>query len=396
MAVAKALSKAKCQEERMPSIRTRAAAAAAGALLGLASAACPAAAAPPATPGWLQVAAGQYHACAIQTGRTLWCWGSNVFGQAGIDSSLQQQDTPARVGARSGWAQVSAGGDYSCAIRADGTLWCWGLIEWQAGSWESLRPVQIGTGFAQVSLGATEACAVRDDHTLWCWGDNSSGQLGTGSGTGGGAFPQQVGSYAGWARVAAGGQHVCAVRSDGSLWCWGDNTSGQLGTGSLTPGQEDAPVRVGTAANWAQAAAGAQHTCAIRTDGTLWCWGDGLLGQLGDRATADSASPVQVGTRTNWTAVTAGDNHTCALHADPTLWCWGQNYWGQLGIGTTSNVKRPMPVGTSPDWLQAVASSTFTCAVRRDRTLWCWGRNDNGQLGIGAAPSQENAPAQVG
>ena len=137
-----------------------------------------------------------------------------------------------------------------------------------------------------------------------------------------------------WARVAAGGFHTCGVRTDRSLWCWGDNGRGQLGLGDRD--ERNSPARVGTGTSWASLVTGYQHTCATRVDHTLWCWGWNRAGQLGLGETGRRPRPNQVGTDTDWANIgAAGYAHTCGIRTDHTLWCWGSNVAGQLGLGDT-------------------------------------------------------------
>jgi hypothetical protein len=210
----------------------------------------------------------------------------------------------------------------------------------------------VGAGtWATVSTGDSSTCAIRTDGTLWCWGGNGDGGLGVGD-TNDRLTPTQVGSATTWASVstAKGDDYTCATRTDGTLWCWGDNVSGQLGTGDTK--NRLAPVQVGTAATWASVsvtngdgATGDQYTCATRTDGTLWCWGGNGAGQLGTGDTSSQLIPTQVGTATTWASVSAGWANACATRTDGTLWCWGDNTFGQLGTGDTTARLIPTEVG---------------------------------------------------
>ncbi len=268
------------------------------------------------------VSAGGTHTCAIRDDGTLACWGDDSSGQLdGIPDGTFQA--------------VSAGGTHTCAIRDDGTLACWG-----DDSSGQLDGIPDGT-FQAVSAGGTHTCAIRDDGTLACWGDDSSGQL---DGIPDGTFQA----------VSAGGTHTCAIRTSEHLACWGGDSDGQV---------SDAPT--GYYHHWwhhhhhlpeyQAVSAGGTHTCAIRDDGTLACWGDDSSGQL---------DGIPDGT---FQAVSAGGTHTCAIRDDGTLACWGDDSSGQLdGI----------PDGT----FQAVsAGGTHTCAIRDDGTLACWNSNDYGQ-----------------
>lgn len=192
-----------------------------------------------------------------------------------------------------------------------------------------------------------------------------------------------------WAAVSAADQpveqttHTCGIRTDDSLWCWGLNTQGQLGVGDLHT--HYLPTRVGANTDWTQVSAGWSTSCATKADGTLWCWGLGY-----------SNTPSQVGSATTWSSVSVGDGFRCAIMTDHTLWCWGANAGGQLGLGDF--VDRPVPtqVGGAADWADVSTGHTHTCAVRAANTLWCWGTGPAGQLGLGPDDTVTGVPTQVG
>ena len=192
-------------------------------------------------------------------------------------------------------------------------------------------------------------------------------------------------------QVAAGDNYTVAVRSDGTLWAWGENRRGQLGDGTTT--NRSSPVQIGTDSDWQSVAAASAHTVALKRDGTLWAWGHNSSGQLGDGTTVSKTSPVQVGSATNWQSVAAGGSHTVALKSDGTLWAWGANSNGQLGDGTTVNKTSPVQIGTATNWQSVAAGSDHTVAVKSDGTLWAWGDNYYGQLGDGTTTQQKQPGA---
>jgi alpha-tubulin suppressor-like RCC1 family protein len=293
---------------------------------------------------WSQVACGSSHTCAVSNQATLSCWGNNGSGQLGattLSASGGQTTVPGGP-----WQRVVAGIYQTCAIAQDTSLWCWGAnTNGELGTGDTVSsgvPVQVaGQGWSQVSGNYLHSCAVKNDGTLWCWGLNANLQTGTSS-----LFPwspTQVGSETDWSQVTTGLYHSCAVKTDGTLWCWGGNLSGQLGSDSiavLPTAQTSDPVQV-TGTTWKSVSAGQSHTCAVTVDGTLWCWGDNSEGQLGDGTEDSESTPVAVGSGQTWTMVAAGISHTCALDTGGSLWCWGDNSAGQLGIG--SNDPRQVP-----------------------------------------------------
>lgn len=183
--------------------------------------------------------------------------------------------------------------------------------------------------------------------SLWAWGQNNAWQLGDGAQTLPIATPEQIGTATDWQSVAAGSQYSVAVKSDGTLWGWGKNSSGQLGDGTTTT--ITSPMQIGTATDWKAVWAVLSQTFAIKTDGTLWAWGANGFGQLGDGTTTPQLSPVQIGTANNWKSMAPGSYHTLGLRADGTLWAWGDNSSGQLGDGTTTAHISPAQVGTATD-----------------------------------------------
>ena len=198
-----------------------------------------------------------------------------------------------------------------------------------------------------------------------------------------------------WAQVSTGAWHTCGVRRNRSLWCWGGNFEGQLGMGDTA--SRLVPTRVGTDADWARIMTGGTSTCGIRTDGSLWCWGQNEDGQLGLGDTNWRLVPTRVGTDTDWARVSPGNRHTCGIRTDRSLWCWGRNWQGQLGLGVSEpNRQVPTRVGTDTDWARVGATGwEHTCGIRTDRSLWCWGDNPRGGLGLGDT-TDRLVPTRVG
>ena len=199
-------------------------------------------------------------------------------------------------------------------------------------------------------------------------------------------------------RMAAGYCHSLLVRSDGSLWAWGRNASGELGLGDNV--SRSIPARVGTATNWVSVAASWYHSLGIRSDGTLWGWGENDNGQLGLGYQSWRATiPIKVGNATNWAAVSTGHFHTLGLRSDGTLWVWGSNGYGQLGlpeIGASENVTSPTQLGTDSDWVAIAAGDAHSLAVKSDGSLWSWGANSSGQLGLGHSSTKYTPTAVPG
>lgn len=314
-----------------------------------------------AASAWRDVSAGRYHSIALDRSGAIWTWGCNYAGQLGTCTTLLRSSPGSVVGGFADWCQISAGGAHTAAIRTNGSLWTWGsnyygrLGDGTVTSRSS--PVSVLGGFTnwcQVSAGQSHTAAVRSNGTIWTWGDNGSGRLGNGTYSAQSSPVSVVGGFTDWCQVSAGGLHTAAVRSNGSLWTWGSNGSGQLGDGTSSARSSPGSI-IGGFADWCQVSTGYLNTVAIRTNGTLWAWGDNIAGQLGDGTVTGKSSPVSVaGGFTDWCQVSAGRYSTVAIKTNGTLWAWGDNIIGQLGDGTTANRSSPVVVvGGITSWCAA-------------------------------------------
>jgi alpha-tubulin suppressor-like RCC1 family protein len=323
----------------------------------------------------------------------LFTWGRGTEGQLGNNTAVNRSTPVTTFAGGANWKQVAGGSYHTAAIKTDGTLWIWGRnAEGQLGdntSTERLIPVTTfagGTNWKQVSMGDRYTVAIKTDGTLWTWGYNYNAQLGINN-TDIRSVP--VTTFAGgtnWKQVACGYIHTAAIKTDGTLWTWGNGGNGRLGTNDST--QRATPVTTfAGGANWKQVACGDYHVAAIKTDGTLWTWGNGGNGRLGDNNTSDRLTPVTTfAGGTNWKQVDGGSFHTAAIKTDGTLWTWGQNANGQLGDNTTTTRNTPVTtLAGETNWKQVTTGSSHTAAIKTNGTLWTWGRNDYGQLGTNTA-----------
>jgi hypothetical protein len=234
----------------------------------------------------------------------------------------------------------------------------------------------------------TQTVYLKSDGTVWAWGDNGSGQLGNGTTTDS-AVPLQVAGLTGVTVVSAGRNHTVALKGDGT---WGNNDSGQLGDG--TTSGRTAPVQAGGLTDVIAVAAGSGDTVALRSDGTVWTWGNNSSGQLGDGTTTNRSTPVQVSSLTGATGIAVGYDHTVALKSDGTVWAWGNNSNGQLGNGTTTNSSSPVQSSGLSLVAGIAAGTKDTFALKTDGTVRAWGINGSGQLGIGTT-TDSAAPVQI-
>ncbi|MBI5206231.1 MAG: Ig-like domain-containing protein, partial [Candidatus Firestonebacteria bacterium] len=298
------------------------------------------------------------------------------------------------------WIAIDGGAYHSIALRNDSSLWAWGRNnekELGDGTYiDKSSPIQIGNdkNWIKVSAGMYISSALKSDSTLWMWGTNDYGQMG--NGTKGGAsiaIPTQVGTDANWRAVSNGNVHVIALKSNNTLWAWGENYYNQLGDGTTI--EKLTPTQIGTDTNWLKISTGFEHNTAIKTNGTLWVWGRNYYGQLGDGTKVDKSVPTQIGTDTDWKSVAAGYEHTVAIKNNGTLWTWGRNNFGQLGIGTNQDTSIPIQVGTDTDWENIDTGYGYIIALKTDGTLWSWGWNAMGQLGNNVN-EDKNIPAKIG
>jgi alpha-tubulin suppressor-like RCC1 family protein len=324
---------------------------------------------------WKQVSCGNFHTAAIKTDGTLWTWGDNTYGQLGDNTIVRKSSPVQTVSGGTNWKQVACGSNHTAAIKTDGTLWLWGYNnDAQLGDNTTTHrssPVQTvsgGTNWKQVSCGGSHTAAIKTDGTLWLWGRNTIGQLGDNTTISKSSPVQTVSGGTNWKQVSGGGTHTAAIKTDGTLWLWGINTYGNLGDNTIT--SRSSPVQtVSAGTNWKQVASGGEYTAAIKTDGTLWLWGLNTNGQLGDNSVTDKSSPVQtVSGGTNWKQVALSfSSHTAAIKTDGTLWLFGNGGDGQLGDNTI--VRKSSPVQTvsgGTNWKQVTCSGGATFAIRDD------------------------------
>lgn len=228
---------------------------------------------------------------------------------------------------------------------------------------------------------------------LYAWGLNTDGQIGIGNNINQ-SSPVLVGSFA----SASFSTHALAVRANGTLWAWGSGLSGQLGDGTIV--SKSSPTQIGALSDWSKVSAGSSavnnfHSLAVKTDGTLWAWGSGLLGRLGDGTVVSKSSPIQIGALNNWSMVSAGGSFSLAVKTNGTLWAWGEGASGRLGDNTTISKSSPVQIGALSDWAQVDAAINHSLAVKTNGTLWAWGLNTDGRLGDGTV-TNKSSPVQIG
>jgi alpha-tubulin suppressor-like RCC1 family protein len=399
------------------------------------------------------ITAGNTHTCSLLADTTVRCWGLAANGQVGdgtfgaTSGDLKQQPqrrTPVTVVkdstnvALSGVASIAAGGFHTCAAMTDGTVRCWGddgmgqLGDGKPGA-RSAFPVTVAnlSNVTAVSLGEFDSCALKSDGTMWCWGHNGFGELGDGTTTNR-SVPVKVAGLPDptvnpVVALTTGYGNTCALLQDNTAKCWGENNFGQLGydtphqngdaTKPMVPSLTPQTVQGATGPmplpptpqphadqqNIVAISAGQFHTCALVSAGTIRCWGEGGRGQLGEdpnpfaRGINDSTYAVDVqGLSGSATAVTAGGFHSCAAIAG-TMQCWGYNFYGQLGSSAPQSTV-PVQVTALSGATQVSAGTAFACALVNADTKnkpVCWGDNSTGELGAGMTDAKSSIRTAV-
>jgi alpha-tubulin suppressor-like RCC1 family protein len=341
------------------------------------------------------------HTILLKADGTLWAWGLNDYGQLGLGDT-DNRDIPTLVGSSTEWDQISIGNGHSLARKINGTIWAWGLnYSGQLGTGDNTdyhAPNQVGSDWDWVGItaGHLTSFAIRENGTLWAWGENGFGQLGDNT-QDDKLVPTLIGSGSdNWLNVS-GGIHTLAVKGDGTLWACGPNNDGQLGLGDTA--NRSVPTQVGEESDWISVSAGYYHSLGLKTDGTLWAWGSNEYGELGIGVTGGNIkTPYAIGT--GWKQVAAGMQYSLGIRTNGTLWAWGRNNFGELGLGDTDIRSIPIQVGNDSDWVYVAAPSypyysrKMSVAIKEDGSVWAWGRNDIGQIGNGNTDDQL-VPTQV-
>lgn len=356
---------------------------------------------------WRDISTGWYHTCGIRTDNTAWCWGENNHGQVGNGTTGSNMLYPAAVSGGGTWMLLNAGATTVCGIKSGATSpRCWGE-QWSYTTGDSSgvdKSVPTAVSFSGswkfVHIGGDVSCAIKADDTLWCWGANDQGQWGSGA-TGGSPTwtPQAVSGGSKWKSVSTSKHEtslsfVCGIKSDNTGWCWGDGSQGQLGNGATS--DSNVPVAISGGGTWKQINPGVNHVCGIKTDGTGWCWGDNSWGQLGRGGGSSSYSTPQalsVSGVTTWADIQSGDTISCGVKTDGSGWCWGYGDEGNIGDGATTTYNTPHEILSGAKW-KTVHTDWTTCGIMQNGTLWCWGENQYGGQGVGNT-NQSNTPQYV-
>ena len=337
---------------------------------------------------------------AYAAGKTMWGWSTSPGNGT---NTATQYSAPVQIGTSStAWNQIAGIGQPFGAVKTDGTLWTWGAGylggTGQNNTLSLSSPVQLGalTTWASVAMGWFLGAAIKTDGTLWTWGRGTYGALGSGAITTR-SSPVQVGALTNWSKIWCGYSAMAAIKTDGTLWTWGKNANGQLGLGNTT--NYSSPVQVGLLTNWSKVVGISSKSGAtmgaLKTDGTIWLWGNGANGQLGRGNLTSYSSPVQLGANTDWLDLAIGLGSAMGIRGtggQGSLWQWGGlNY----GDGPAPSNSSPVQLGAATDWTACFKTSETSFGIRAPGKLFAWGRNSGTNLGTNSALAT-SSPIQVG
>ncbi len=354
---------------------------------------------------FVQVTVGAGHTCGVTSDSRAYCWGRNEMGQLG-DGTTTGRAAPRAVVGGLRFRIVSAGDHYTCGITTDDRAFCWGSDGYgtlgNGPAFVSVnRPKAVAGGrrYRQLGTGSNHVCGVTLTNVAYCWGDNSSGQLGTGPGMGQeeAPVPVQAGGLV-FRQVQAGGNHSCGLTQDNKVWCWGSNAFGQLGNGGQGGGPT--PQSVAGGLSFTQLSLGSFHTCGVTTDGVGYCWGRNAY-TVGDGTAINRLTPTRVAGGLRWRGISASFSYTCGVTVSNDAYCWGSNSEGQLGDGTFGPRKfqaTPHLVsgGHRFDRIAGFNVSGHSCGITTGERAYCWGNNQFGQVGDGTRARRLRPVAVVG
>lgn len=355
--------------------------------------------------------ASPHHICHLGAAGAA-CWGQGDLGQLGTGSATSAA-TPAPVAGTVSFKAIVTGYTHTCALDMDGGAWCWGSdINGELGAGTTpdqscrglpcqTRPVRVATGerFTQLAAGDMFTCGLATSGTVFCWGYNDKGQLGTTARIDTcnslpcSRTPTASGGTRTYARITAGRSSVCALTSRGETWCWGYD--GISVVGSHAHNYSAVPWLNSDSLAFASVSSGNYHSCALEADGTAWCWGIDALGAGPEVGEADQPAPVTGNYR--FREIRAGTVATCALDTHGQAFCWGINADGAVGvepIGSTVFFDSPQPVATSLRFVHLGGGGGTFCGTTSNGSVACWGRGTDGQLLNGGTNS--SAPVMLG
>jgi alpha-tubulin suppressor-like RCC1 family protein len=352
------------------------------------------------------IGAGGYAGYAVLGNGRVWAWGDDLEGQVGRGGARSLSTRPVPVPGVKDVVAIAGGTNTAYALQRGGAVWAWGDDAQDelgdSGGRGRERPTRVNVPGPAVSIaaGMFSAYALRRDGTVWAWGGNSVGQLGTSAVDVASGVPQRVGRLSGVVAIAAGASDGYALRNDGTVWAWGDDSLGQLGTGACRAGRAQgsspgsscravgSPVRVPGLDRVKAVAVGSNSAYALRRDGTVWAWGDNSFGALGTGARRlFVAEPARVRGLGSVRAIAAGAITGYAVGADGSVRSWGRGADGEIGDGSFTDRAVPTRLLGLTDAVQVAGGGAMGYALDRRGRLWAWGSGYYGQLGNGGRDS---------
>jgi alpha-tubulin suppressor-like RCC1 family protein len=340
------------------------------------------------------LSAGAGHVCGLHASGVPYCWGLNDAGQIGNGATADVHTPAMALGGPTtdGSPQIvpmrsiSAGQGYTCGLNGF-AAYCWGANDYgqlgngSTASTSSPGVVTTNVGFAQVAVGPYHACALTPAGAAYCWGRNDYGQLGNGTQTGSATVtPVAVAGGHVFSTIAAEELTTCGLSTDQTVWCWGNDYDGRLGDGG-SDGQ-NVPVQVHSPVALVSLAAGLHHACGLDASGVAYCWGSGNEGELGNGAIGAARVPTAIA-GLQFRSISPGAFHSCGIATSGESYCWGFNGSGELGDGTNTTSLSPVLTAGGLTWT-ALSAGTSTCGIATDGVTYCWGPNTNGELGNGS------------
>jgi len=329
---------------------------------------------------WCQVASGQYHSLGVKQDGTAWAWGAGSGGRLGDNTTVDKSSPVSVLGGFTDWCQVAGGDRHSLGVKQDGTAWAWGSSsDGELGDNTTVSkssPVSVVGGFCwcQIAAGNKTSFGIRSNGVLYAWGYNNSGRLGDNT-TGNKSSPVSVvGGFTDWCFVQSCNTTL-AVRTNGTAWAWGIGYQGQLGNGQFgsygSPNNRSSPVSVvGGFTDWCQVSGGDRHSLGLRTNGVLYAWGTNITGQLGNNCsgsgygTSKNSPVVVVGGFTDWCQVATGYNTGLGVRTNGSAWSWGSGSYGRLGNNGYTNKSSPVSVvGGFTDWCQVAGGRSHSVGL---------------------------------
>lgn len=352
-------------------------------------------------PPMARIAAGAGFTCGIAASGEAWCWGDNTSGQLGAglaDSSSR----PVAVTGGHKFSALALGAVHACGITTARAVWCWGSNGTRNLARDaspdlcgaapcSRTPVQVaGIEAIAIAAGQNHTCAVDPAGAAWCWGFNGYGETGDSVFPRTRATPNVVRGVTRLAKISAGAQFTCALTSEGAMFCWGLGSRGQLARNDVRQCAAPAgfsencsasPLAAGNSLRFTAISTSMSHGCGVASGDLAWCWGDGN-GRMGVDYDATKFVQVTAGGRSAWTTIVAGNSVNCGTVVGGSSYCWGINVYGSAGTGTRVNVlPNPTEIAGGRAYLQFAAGAYHVCGLTGEGTVYCWGLNRSRQLG---------------